>query len=105
MEPVEAAAHRNELGPLFLENLKDRLVGDLGMTMRLGVGDAFVEEPSVQLIVAFEPQARREKALPHQTDLVLNLALLPAGGRRAGDGLDEKMTAHLQEAAVVEPVL
>jgi hypothetical protein len=34
--------------------------------MRLGVGDAFAGEPSVQLAVALEPQAWREEALAHQ---------------------------------------
>ena len=69
--------------------------------MRLGVGDAFVEQPGVQLVVALEAQPRREEALAHQPDLVLDLPLLPAGRRRAGDRLDEIMAAHLQEAAIV----
>jgi hypothetical protein len=52
-----------------------------------------------------EPRARREKALTHETDLVLDLALFPARGRRAGHWLDEIMPAHLKEAAIVLPVL
>ena len=45
--------------------------------MRLGEGDAFVEEPGVHLVIAFEPQARREEPLPRQANLVLDLAFLP----------------------------
>lgn len=41
--------------------------------MRLGVGDTFIHEPGVQFVVGFEPQSRREEALPHETDLVLDL--------------------------------
>jgi hypothetical protein len=82
MEPVEAAAIGNELGPLLLEHLPDRLVGPLGMAVRLGPGDAFVHEPGVQLVVTLEPQPRREEALTHEPDLVLDLALLPDGRRR-----------------------
>src|SRR6202451_4887372 len=105
MEPVEAAAIGNELGPLLLEHLPDRLVGSLGMAVRLGPGDAFVHEPGVQLVVALEPQPRREEALTHEPDLVLDLALLPARRWRASDRLDEMMRAHLTEAAIVLAVL
>jgi hypothetical protein len=45
MEAVEAAAIGNELRPLLLEHFPDRLVGPLGMAVRLGPGDAFVHEP------------------------------------------------------------
>ena len=77
----------------------------LGMAVRLGVGDAPIEQPGVQLVVALDPQPRREEALAHQADLVLDLALLPAGCRRAGDRLDQIVAAHLQEAPVVGPLL
>ncbi len=49
--------------------------------MRLGVGDALIQQPGVQLVEGFEPQPRREEALPNQPNLILNLPLLPA---RAG---------------------
>ena len=105
MEAVEAAAQLHELLPFVLENLPDRAVATFRMTMRLGVSDVFVEEPGVQFVIALEPQARREKALTDQADLVLDLALFPARGRRAGHWLDEIMPAHLKEAAIVLPVL
>ena len=105
MEPVEAAPIGNELGTLFLEHLPDRSVGLFGMGMRLGPGDAFVHEPGVQLVVALEPQPRREEAPTHEPDLVLDLTLLPARRRRASDRLDKMVRAHLQEAAIVLTIL
>ncbi len=44
----------------------------------------------------------RSRDLP---DLVLDLPLLPARSRRAGDRLDEVMPGHLQEAPIVGPLL
>src|SRR5208282_6184653 len=76
MESVEAAAIGNELGTLFLEDLPDRSVGPFSMGMRLGPGDAFVHQPGVQLVIALDTQARREEALAHEADLVLDLTLL-----------------------------
>jgi hypothetical protein len=46
--------------------------------MRLGVGNAPVRQPGVHLLVALEPQPRREEALADDPDLVLDLTLLPA---------------------------
>ena len=71
--------------------------------MRLGVGDTLIEQPSVHLVVGLEP--RCEEPLADQPDLVLDLTLLPARCRRAGDRIDQVMTAHLQEAAIVEAIL
>ena len=73
--------------------------------MLSGVVDALVGEQRVQLVEVLHPQPRREEALAYETDLVLDLALLPARGRRAGDRINEMVRAHLQEAAVVEPLL
>ena len=73
--------------------------------MRLGVCDALIEQPGIQLVVALEPHPGREETLAHEPDLVLDLALLPAGCRRTSNRIDEIMAAHLQEAAIVEPVL
>src|SRR5438552_17275289 len=70
------------------------------MLVRLGIGDASVEQPGVQLLVVRHPQPRREEALAHQPDLVLDLALLPARRWRAGSGLDQVMAAHPQKASV-----
>ena len=105
VESVEPAGIGDELRPFRLEHLPDRLLGQLRMAVRLGVGDALIEQPGVQLVVGLEPQPRREEALADQPDLVLDLSLLPARGRRAGHRIDEIVAAHLQEAAIVEAVL
>src|SRR5436305_311453 len=68
-------------------------------------GDAFIEQPGVQLVQGLEPQTRREEPLTHEPDLVLDLPLLPARCRRARDRIDEVVTAHLQEAAIVQALL
>ena len=101
----ETAGIGNELRPLRLEHLPDRPLGQLWMAMRLGVGDAPVGEPSVHLIVGFEPQPGREEPLADQPHLVLDLSLLPTRCRRAGDRVDKVVAAHLQEATIVEALL
>ena len=78
MEAVETAGMRNQARPLGLEDLPDRPALELGMAVRLGIGDALVQQPGVQLLVAPDPQPRGEEPLAHQADLVLDLALLPA---------------------------
>jgi hypothetical protein len=40
------------------------------MGMGLGVGDAPVHEPGIEIIVGLEPQPRREEALADEADLV-----------------------------------
>src|SRR5437868_14536385 len=70
------------------------------MLVRFGVSDASVEQPGVQLLITRHPQPRREEALAHHPDLVLDLPLFPARGRRAGGGLDQVMATHPQKAAV-----
>src|ERR1700683_431097 len=102
MESVEPAGIRNELRSLGLEHLPDRLYGQFWMPVRLGVGDALVQQPRVQLVEGFEPQPRREEAFADKPNLVLDLALLPARRWGAGNGIDQVVAAHLHEAAIVE---
>ena len=73
--------------------------------MRLGIGDAFIKQPGVHLVVGLEPQPRREEPLADEPNLVLDLPLLPAGSRRAGHRFNEVVAAHLQKAAIVEALL
>src|SRR5215471_4921648 len=75
------------------------------MVMRFGVGDAFIEQPGVHLVIGLEPQPWCKEALTHEPDLVLDLTLLPTRGRGAGDRLHQIMAAHLQETPIVEAVL
>ena len=95
MEAVEAARIGYQARPFLLEGLPDRPIPELGMRMRLGVGDRLIEEPTIELLVALHPQARREEALPDNADLVLDLPLLPTRRRRAGDRVDQVVAAHL----------
>ena len=78
VESVEPARIGNELVPLRLEHLPDCLLGQFGMSVCLGVGDTLIRQPGVHLVVALEPQSRREEALANESDLVLDLTLLPA---------------------------
>ena len=78
MEAVKAAAIADQLGPFLFEDLPDRPLGPLRMGVRFRPGQTFIEEPSVQLVIAPEPQPRREEAFPHEADLVLDLPLLPS---------------------------
>jgi hypothetical protein len=49
------------------------------MAMNLGVGDALVEQPAVQFLVALDPNPRLEEALAHADRLVLPARMqLPA---------------------------
>jgi hypothetical protein len=54
MESIEPAGIRNELRPLCLKHLPDRLLDQFRMMMRFGVSDAFVEQPSVHLVIGLE---------------------------------------------------
>ena len=69
--------------------------------MRLGIRNALVQQPGIQFVVALHPQPRREEAFAHQTDLVLDLALLPARRRLAGHRINQIVAAHLQKAPIV----
>ena len=70
MEAIESTCIGNELGSFGFEHLPDRLLNELRMAMRLGVGDTFIEQPGVQLVQVFEPQPRREEAFPNQPDQI-----------------------------------
>jgi hypothetical protein len=73
VEAIESAGIRHKLRPFCLKNLPDRLPAQLWMRMHLGVGDAFVGEPGIQLIIVVEAQAWGEEALAHEPDPVLDL--------------------------------
>src|SRR5262249_41100142 len=100
VEPVEWPSNPHELRPLLFESLPDRAVGQLGMLVRFGIDNTSVEQPGVQLVIACHPQPWCEETLTHHPDLVLDLPLFPARGRRAGSGLDQVMATHPQKAAV-----
>lgn len=105
VEAIERADVRDQARPLGLEHLPDRLVGDVGMLVRFGVGDAPILEPGVQFGVGFELRPGHEEPLSDHAHLVLDLALLPARCRGAGDRIDQVVPAHLLEPAVVGSIL
>ena len=81
MESVERADIRHQVRTLLFEHLPDRLVRDVGMFVRLGIGDASVLEPSIQFGIGSELRPRHEEPPPEHTHLVLDLTLLPARRR------------------------
>ena len=83
MEAVEGAAVRHQEGPLLLEHLPHRLARDRRMRMLLGVLDAPIHEPLVDLGVRPAPRAGHEQAAANVTHLPLDLPLLPASPGRA----------------------
>ncbi|MNE19711.1 hypothetical protein D3C80_1128020 [compost metagenome] len=105
VETIEWADVTHEAAAFGFKHLPDGLRRLFGMAMNLGIGNAFVEQPDIQLFQAFDPETRREEALSYKTDLVLDLPFLPTGCWRAGYRVHEIMAAHLQEAAIVEPFL
>src|SRR4051794_515881 len=101
MESVEPARHRERASvvpPRTPPKLSGRSVPDDDVPWRRRWNQAFNSS-------RFLNQPRREEALPDKSDLVLDLALFPARGGRAGDRGDEVMAAHLHEAAIVETTL
>jgi hypothetical protein len=105
VEAVEGPAIGHEARTLGLEDLPDRPAGDLGVRLAPGPGDGPLHQPVVELLEAPDPDAGAEQPVPRRADLVLDLPLLPARGRRAGRRLDEVVAAHLQEAAVERALL
>jgi len=101
VEPVKAPGIRHQTGTFCLEHLPDRMISQLRMVVRLGIRDALVQQPGVQFFIVLHPKPGREEAFPNHANLVLDLPLLPARGRIAGDWIDHIMTAHPQEASVV----
>jgi hypothetical protein len=105
MESVERADIGHQARALLFEHLPDRLVRNVGVPVRLGIGNAPVLEPGIQLGKGFELRARHEEPPPEHAHLVLDLPLLPARRRCAGNRVDQVMAAHLLEAAIVGAIL
>src|SRR5262245_8114236 len=70
------------------------------MRLLLGIGDAAVSEPGIEVLKRLERWPRRKELLADDTDLVLDLPLLPTRPRRAGSGLDQVVAHQLLEAAI-----
>src|SRR3954462_14520139 len=85
----ERAEERHQRGALVLKHLPDRALAELGMAGAPGIGDALVRKPAIELVERLHLRAGSEQQVAHGADLVLDLALLPARRRRAGDRIDE----------------
>jgi hypothetical protein len=101
---VKGYRHGAQCRPLLLPHLFYRAIG-LFWVMPL-VGDllAALEKIGVEFRDIRKAQLRGKDPLPDVPDLVLDLALLPPGRRRAGRRLDEIVVAHREEAAVEAPL-
>ena len=92
-------------GALLLEHLPHRLALDRRMRPLLGVLDAPIHQPRVDLGVRAAPRAGHEQAAADVTHLPLDLPLLPARTRSARHRLHQMVGAQLQEAPVVGALL
>lgn len=104
MEPVEGADVGNQALTLSLELVPVRPVPEFLMGVGLRPGHTAILEPCIEFGVAPELRARHEEPSPHHTDLVLDLALLPARGRGACHRIDKIVPIHLLEAPAVGAV-
>jgi hypothetical protein len=100
-EPVEGTAQLHQACAFFLEHLPDGPILELRVLGSLGVGDALIFQPRVQLGETLHPRLRSEELVAQIANLVLDLTLLPSRGWRAGHRLDQVMRAHLQEAPII----
>ena len=83
-EPVERAAQLYQARTFVLEHLPDGPVLELRVVSSLGVRDALILQPRIQLGEAFDPRLGPEHLVAQIADLVLDLSLLPSGGGSAG---------------------
>ena len=72
MKAVERSPIRHQARPLGLEHLPDRSAADLGVRLRPRAGNAAVEQPSVEFLIASGQHPWREEPLPEDpgADLV-----------------------------------
>ena len=104
VEAIEGADIRHQAGSFLLEHLPSCSIPELGVRVGLSPGNAPVFKPSVQFGIAFKLRSRHEEPPPDNADLVLDLSLLPARGGGAGDRIDQVMSAHLLEPAIIGAV-
>ena len=67
----------------------------------LGVGDALIFQPRIQLGETLDPRFWPEHLVAQIANLVLDLTFLPSRGGCAGHRFDQMMRAHLQKAAII----
>ena len=95
VETVKWPSDLHEPRPFRVDNLPDRAVGQFGMLVRCGIGDAPGEQPGVQLLVARHPQPRVKKR-SRTTRPGSRPGPFPARGRRTGGRLDQVMATSAE---------
>ena len=78
MEAVERTDVGDKTRALVQEHLPDRSIPELLVRVGLGPGNTAILEPGVEFGVALELRPRHEEPPSDNTDLVLDLSLLPA---------------------------
>ncbi len=90
-KPVKRSAQFHQAWPLLLEYLPDGPFLERRMFVTLRIGDALIFQPRIQLDQARDPRLGAEQLVAQIANLVLDLALLPTRGRRAGHRVDQVM--------------
>src|SRR6476659_6668304 len=67
----------------------------------LGVGDALIFQPRIELGETLYPRLGPEHLVAQIADLVLNLTLLPSRRGGAGYRFNQMVRAHLQKAEII----
>ena len=105
MEAVKGPDIGNQAGVLSLEDFPDCLIAHLGMFVCLGISNAAIFKPCIEFGIGLVLRARHKVPAADHADLVLNLTLLPARRRGAGNRFHQIVTAHLLEPPVIGPIL
>src|SRR3974390_3909978 len=100
-EPVEGTAQLHQARALFLEYVPDGPILELRMLGSLGVGDALIFQPRIELGETLYPRLGPEPLVGEIAGPVLNLTLLPSRLGAAGHRFDTMGRAPLQKAEII----
>jgi len=90
---------------LFLEDLPNAALLQLGVGRGLCALQALLPQPGIELVDVIEARRGGEEPRAQHIYLVLDLPLLPAGGYRAGGGIDQIVIHQRQEPRIELPIL
>ena len=91
---VERRGHAHQMRPLIGPDLGDRALGLLGVMDLVPKLPAALLEPHVHLTQLGKPRRVMEQPGPRILDVLLDLAFLPSGARRAELCFKQKMARH-----------